>query len=590
MTERYRFGYGGGTVYESVVSLVRQFRVGDADVVIDIGCGYGAVAEPLRDEGLTYVAFDAEPSGLSDLKSRGFETEQIDLLDLKASMAAVHKRLGGRRLAAVLMIDTLEHLANGPDVLRELSNIAPDQGGVPLVIAVPNVTHIDIGAKLIIGRWDVTETGILDSTHVAFFSSEGLRRMTADAGWVEIGRSDFVLRDSDQHFPLGAATLERGAPLHDLLESVREQAGEGAIVNEFVRVYNPLKRAEAETVDAKAAPFLTVLMRTQGKRHATIQEALLALAAQTSQDFEVLILAHDVAREKLGDLRYLADSFGQDFSDRVRVVSVDGGGRSRPLNVGVELARGQYVAILDDDDVVFGHWVETFSSWASEARGRIIRSVPAEQDVRPMKWPEGREGYAITSRPRCPWPERFDLLDHLAENRTPPCSYAMPRSAFADLGIRFDEGLSIVEDWDVLLRIALLSGVVDSGIVTALWRKWEAGDSSKLIHTDAEWRQARDAVIAKLDRSPLLFPARSLTGLLRLQSRIGALNELQNRSQGDSSDRLESDWDYLIERARVAEESLRAIEVMKNSTSWKLTAPVRAGGWLRRKILNRLGS
>ena len=42
---------------------------------------------------------------------------------------------------------------------------------------------------------------------------------------------------------------------------------------------------------------MTVLMRTQGTRPATLQEALLSLAAQTVQDFEVLLLAHNVPRE-----------------------------------------------------------------------------------------------------------------------------------------------------------------------------------------------------------------------------------------------------------------------------------------------------
>jgi glycosyltransferase involved in cell wall biosynthesis len=224
-----------------------------------------------------------------------------------------------------------------------------------------------------------------------------------------------------------------------------------------------------------------------------------------------------VPRDELGHLRYLADGFGPDFSDRVRIIPVEGGGRSRPLNVGVDEARGEYLAILDDDDVVFGHWVETYERNAAASPGRVIRSVPAEQNVRPAQWPGGGTGYAITGRPRCPWPERFDLIDHLFENRTPPCSFALPSSAFKDLGIRFDESLPVVEDWDVLLQVALVSGVVDAGEVTSLWRKWEKSrDASKFVHSDAEWRGARAMVIAKLDDQPLLLPPGSLSRLHEL--------------------------------------------------------------------------
>jgi hypothetical protein len=588
VTDRYRFDYRADTVYESVVGLVRQFRVADASVLIDIGCGFGAIAEPIRNLGLTYLGFDAETSGLSDLVGRGFEAEQVDLLNVNATVATIRAKLDGRPIAGIVMIDTLEHIANGSDVLRALGEIAADQGGVPLVVAVPNVTHIDICAKLLMGRWDATETGILDSTHVAWFSAGGLLEMMGASGWVEIGRNDFVLPISDQHFPLGAAPLEAGTPLHDLLAAVRGQAAEGAIVNEFVRVYSPLNRVKSKPITGHSIPFLSVLMRTQGKRQETMQEALLALAAQTSQNFEILILAHGVPRGELADLRYLADSFGEDFSRRVRVIPVDGGGRSRPLNAGIDLANGQYVAILDDDDIVFGHWVETFERFAIQAKGRIIRCVPAEQNVRPATWPGGRRGYAITSRPRCPWPEQFDLLDHLVENRTPPCCFALPCSAFSDLGIRFDETLAVVEDWDVLLRVAVMSGVVDTGEVTALWRKWDAGaDSSKFVHPDEEWRQARDAVIAKLDSQPLLLPARSLRGLLRLQGRVSALSAMHRETGGSTSLRPEEDWEYLVSRAAAADSSQREVEVIKGSTSWKLTMPVRALGRIRRRVQER---
>ncbi|HVC68651.1 MAG TPA: methyltransferase domain-containing protein [Acidimicrobiales bacterium] len=584
MTDRYRYGYRPGTVYESVVSLVRQFRIADATVILDIGCGFGAIAEPIRETGLTYIGFDTEESGITDLLGRGFEAQQIDLREAEPSLATIRMAVGERRVAAAVMVDALEHIPNGSEILEGIRQFSSAQGGFPLVIAVPNVTHIDIAAKLLMGRWDVTETGILDATHVAWFSADGLRQTTSDAGWVEIEQNDFELPDSDQHFPPGAAALQRGAPLHDLLASVRQQAGEGMIVNEFVRVYVPLEREKNSDAETREAPFLTVLMRTQGRREATIQEALLALAAQSSQNFELLILAHDVPRKDLGGLRYLASCFGEEFSGRVRVIPVDGGGRARPLNVGVEMARGRYLAILDDDDVVFGHWVETYERHAAKANGRVIRCAPAEQGVRPATWPGGRDGYTITSRPRCRLPERFDLLDHLFQNRTPPCSFALPRSAFVDLGIRFDESLPVVEDWDVLLRVALMSGVVDTGEVTALWRKWDKGsDSSKYVHSDMEWRQARDTIIAKLDSLPLLLPPRSVTEIVRLQSRVATLDSLRVHTEGSGA-LGETDWEYLLARAAIADESVRAVEVMKASTSWRVTVPIRAIGRLRRMV------
>ncbi len=357
---------------------------------------------------------------------------------------------------------------------------------------------------------------------------------------------------------IGFRTMTDADPSHEsrrLDASANPRDGRrtaAVIVNELLDGYRPTQGHGLTQSDRPVAPFLSVLMRTQGKRSATIQEALLGLAAQSSQNFEVLVLAHNVSPDELENLRQLTDSFGASFSGQVRIYPIDGGGRSRPLNMGIDLARGQYVAILDDDDIVFGHWVETFERFSSLASGGIIRCIPSEQSIKPATWPGGRAGYTITSRPRCPWPKQFDLLDHLLENRTPPCSFALPRDAFTDLGIRFDESLPVLEDWDVLLQIAMLNGVTDTGEVTALWRKWDRGDSSTFVHSHSEWRQARRTVISKLNSRPLLLPAGSV---IRLQGLVA------------SADR---------------------VRMTKNRILGRLSAPGRIARRVRRRLLSRM--
>ena len=100
----------------------------------------------------------------------------------------------------------------------------------------------------------------------------------------------------------------------------------------------------------------------------TFVETLLSLAAQTVQDFEVLVLAHDFEPDAIAELNAIVEWFDPDFAQRVRVVRVDGGGRARPLNVGV-LERGSYIAALDDDDVAFANWVSEFLEPPNPGRG-----------------------------------------------------------------------------------------------------------------------------------------------------------------------------------------------------------------------------
>ena len=581
MPDRYNFALTEYSVYEYVVSLLKQFGLGRGEVVVDIGCGHGPIAEAVRDLGLTYVGLDLESAGMADLATRGFDTAPVDLSSPVDAVRSIVDLLAGRSPAALVMIDVLEHITNGPEVLTSLSEFAIGHGGVPLVVAVPNVTHFDLAAKLLLGRWDMTETGLLDDTHVSFFSDERLHSMTNGCGWVEIGSNDFELPISDQHFPADAAVLQDGSPLHDLLFDVRDLSTRGAIVNEFVRAYAAIgTRAGTESPeDTGPVPLVSILMRTQGKRPATLQEALLSLAAQTDQDFEVLLLPHNVPREMLTHARYLADSFGEDFGARVRIIPVEGGGRTRPLAVGVEQARGRYLAILDDDDVVFGHWIETYQTMAAKYPGRVLRSPVAEQDVVEALWSGGRPGYEVVDRPRCRWPDAFDVLDHLWENHSPPCGWAVPLSIFTDQGVRFDETLPVLEDWDVLMQAVLWCGVADSGQITALWRRWRVGESSTSVHTENEWQQARMAVTAKLDAKPLLLPARSMTAIQAERTRRDIYQREAERLQTE----LNGTRNHTAMLERQLAERTQELEAMRRSSSWKVSKPVRVAADLARR-------
>ena len=112
-----------------------------------------------------------------------------------------------------------------------------------------------------------------------------------------------MARRSDQHFPETLTALTVGTPLHDFLLDVREQSGPGALVDHFVRAYLPApsRRTDAGRQGSPAlpepatAPFLSVIVRTQGRRLMTLEDNLTSLAAQTNRDIEVIVCCHDTA-------------------------------------------------------------------------------------------------------------------------------------------------------------------------------------------------------------------------------------------------------------------------------------------------------
>ena len=117
---RYHFSYGEGTPYAHAMALLSEHVAASGGVVVDLGCGFGAVAEPVRELGLEYLGVDSEAAGIKDLVGRGMEVLVGDLGRPEELMAEVAECLGGRPVAAILMLDSLEHLPNADEVLGVL--------------------------------------------------------------------------------------------------------------------------------------------------------------------------------------------------------------------------------------------------------------------------------------------------------------------------------------------------------------------------------------------------------------------------------------------------------------------------------------
>ena len=135
--------------------------------------------------------------------------------------------------------------------------------------------------------------------------------------------------------------------------------------------------------DDSIAPFLSVVVRTQGSRPGSLRDVLLCLLGQTSVDFELVLVAHRSRPGPKGRGAAGARRLPSGLRGRTRVLDVEGGGRSRPVNIGLEVAAAGTLAALDDDDLVLAHWVETFARAEQEAAGRVVRAGCVEQDVVP---------------------------------------------------------------------------------------------------------------------------------------------------------------------------------------------------------------
>ncbi len=279
---------------------------------------------------------------------------------------------------------------------------------------------------------------------------------------------------------------------------------------------------EAATVPAPGGSpscFLTILTRTQGTRPQCLEEMLLCLAAQTERDFEVVLACHRVSTEARAETDAVVARFPAWLRSRVRMIEVDRPGRAAPLNDGLEAANGRYVVVLDDDDLVFAHWVETFRALEQRAPGRVLRACALRQNVTKVE-AHGRATAVNVGPPWPDWPSSFELVDHLQVNSTPCMSVAFPRGVYHDLCFRFDERMLATEDWEFLVRAAAVVGVESSPALTSVYRWWVDEVSSRTVQTAHDWEQGRDLAGQSFDDRVLMLPRSSARRVRELFDQI----------------------------------------------------------------------
>ncbi len=132
--------------------------------VLDIGAGGGGIGRSILPEGPSQlVAVEIDPRA------------QAGLRDTYGEVYASIEPLAGREFDTVVLLDVLEHMADPFGFLEQLERlIAP---GGKILISVPNVAHWSVRFSLLFGRFEYRSRGILDRTHLQFFSRRRFRQM-----------------------------------------------------------------------------------------------------------------------------------------------------------------------------------------------------------------------------------------------------------------------------------------------------------------------------------------------------------------------------------------------------------------------------
>lgn len=144
--------------------------------VLDVGCGFATTSESLQKLGNDVTGIESSEVACAVAGKRLGRVVHADLTDF----ATLQSVLGEDKFDTIVFADVLEHLPWPLGVLRHyLRWLAP---GGSVIVSLPNVGLWSVRFGLLLGRWEYEETGVLDRTHLRFFTRSSARRLLADAG------------------------------------------------------------------------------------------------------------------------------------------------------------------------------------------------------------------------------------------------------------------------------------------------------------------------------------------------------------------------------------------------------------------------
>ena len=226
------------------------------------------------------------------------------------------------------------------------------------------------------------------------------------------------------------------------LEKTQEQQYFARLAQEKAKERHNLAKIDAHRPESgrSGLPLVSVIVPTFN-RPDTLVVALQSILDQTCRDFEIIVV----------------NDYGVDVADIVGWLNQQGNityvkhDRNRGLaaarNTGLRLARGKYIAYLDDDDLFYPDHLETLVTFLETTDYQV-----AYTDAHRAHQVKDKGRY-VTRYRDLPHSNDFDAERLLVVNQFPVLCLMHEKSCLEKAGL-FDETLTTHEDWDLWIRLS----------------------------------------------------------------------------------------------------------------------------------------
>lgn len=344
--------------------------------VLDVGCGRGALGEALTRLGWEVWGIEVDASAAETARARLHRVLVHDLTDVDA----VARALAETRFDVLVFSDVLEHVYDPHGLLSAYTRFAVPEGRV--VVSVPNAVVLTNRLKYMLGRVEYEDTGVMDRTHIRFFSVATARDLVAASG-VRVDAVSSTPSLARLFLPLVKRFMGGAGAPRAVIDSPAYSA--------YLRFVYPFERwlcdqwkgllafriivsGRVAPAPDPEAPGLTVAMITMNEERAVGK--VVSDIFRVAPDAEVLLV--DSSRDRTPEI---AEELGARV---IRQVPPKGYGPA--MDLVLRSARGRVVVTLDCDDTYPPEMIPALARMVSDEGFDVVDGVRTWRKPQAMPW------------------------------------------------------------------------------------------------------------------------------------------------------------------------------------------------------------
>lgn len=226
---KYDFGY---ELEENSSNKWAYDKIKKESKILEIGASNGRLTKHLKEElncSIDIIEINAEAGAIAEKFARkaylGLEEGNIESPECIQS-------LGEETYDYIVLLDVLEHLLKPEIVLQKLKSHLNNDGSI--LISIPNIAHNSIIINLMKNKFEYTELGILDNTHLHFYTNSSFEELVENLGFYIVDNAavqklvgDTEIKNSYTEIPREVAAYLRTREQADVYQTLFELKTKG---------------------------------------------------------------------------------------------------------------------------------------------------------------------------------------------------------------------------------------------------------------------------------------------------------------------------------------------------------------------------